>query len=158
MTIGPKCQACGKQRKYHHYQTLHCPVGKRQRDVGYCNGYVVHHPTNRFTPREKSRGGASEKRKDRKTRMAVKAEPCIVCGAKGCDPCHIKTFGASQSDHPDNLLPMCRKHHAEQHRLMWGRFIEKHPVVLIALIEKGWDVTRHPFDHSRVVLSHKEFA
>lgn len=49
----------------------------------------------------------------------VKTLPCLVCGRHGVDPAHVKPTGKGWGDRlPDgtgNLVPLCRKHHDEQH-------------------------------------------
>lgn len=100
----------------------------------------------------------SRKRKDLKLRKALKQEPCAVCGSVPSDPCHIKTFKVSQSDHPANIISMCRVHHNEQHKQGWPGFLQKYPAIFMLLIELGWDISRHPFDGGRIILVHPEVA
>lgn len=66
--------------------------------------------------------------------------PCFLCGSRyRVDPCHIKSFGSSGIEEWWNLVPMCRTHHEEQHRLMWKRFCEKYPKAAALLKELGWE-------------------
>lgn len=68
---------------------------------------------------------------------SIAALPCLVCGGKS-DPCHIKSRGAGGADNPENLLPLCRRHHSESHSMNWHRFAGKYPVVYWALKVRGW--------------------
>lgn len=71
-------------------------------------------------------------------RRAVKRMPCFLCGNPETDPCHIATFGARGLDTWWSMVPMCRPHHEEQHRLGWKRFCEKYRKAAALLQELGW--------------------
>jgi hypothetical protein len=157
--IGPKCVHCKKQK--HHHSSLNdaCPVGKRSRDFGYWEFSDVQF----FEAKEKSKGGAAEARKDRKVRRATKAEPCCACGTKGSDfnpvdPAHLRTWKVTQSDHPSNMIPLCRECHRLQHREGWLYMIMEFGGVSSAIVERGWNVSVDPFDKKRAILSHPEIA
>lgn len=68
-----------------------------------------------------------------------RGKPCLVCGNPS-DPAHIKTRGSGGNDSPENILPLCRRHHTEQHAVGFVRFIEKHPVMEHHLRARGWEV------------------
>lgn len=76
--------------------------------------------------------------KDRDLRAKYKFRACVVCGRRGCDPSHIKTYGATGIDAEWNIVPMCRPHHVE-----WGlgalTFLAKYPKVKHVLIGMGWE-------------------
>jgi hypothetical protein len=81
----------------------------------------------------------------KKTRIEDKAilhsfytRHCIVCGVRGCDPAHIKTKGSGGDDIENNLMPLCRKHHSEQHATGIVSFINKYPSVKLYIEMKGW--------------------
>lgn len=155
--IGPKCQLCKRQRHHHEEKTLSCPIGKKSRVYGF-SGF---HVENRFKGKEKSAGGASEKRKDRKVRREVKSNPCCACGTKGTDwnpvdPAHIKTFKVSQSDHPANMIPLCRNCHREQHSFGWFLFLANYPHVSFRLSDMGWRMDYDPFADGRIIFTHAE--
>lgn len=76
--------------------------------------------------------------KDKALRKTYQEMNCTACGEFGADPCHIQTYAVSREDRPDNLIPMCRKHHVEQGQIGWRKFCEKFPGVLIAINFKGW--------------------
>ena len=63
---------------------------------------------------------------------AARAGKCRVCGQTPCDAHHVKAKGAGGGD--DQVIPLCRKHHAEWHSLGVGRFLKRHPV------EGGYDL------------------
>lgn len=81
-------------------------------------------------------------RKDAKLRQAVKAKPCLACppGRQRfpTDPCHVRTFGSSGVDEAWNMLPLCREHHNEQHKIGWYRFTKKYLAAGRAFTEAGW--------------------
>lgn len=68
------------------------------------------------------------------------ARHCIVCGVRGCDPAHIKTKGSGGDDIEENLMPLCRKHHSEQHQCGVVTFARRHPTVLFYIELKGWSI------------------
>lgn len=80
----------------------------------------------------------------------------MVCGSVPSDPCHIKTFKVSQSDHPANIVSMCRNHHQEQHKIGWKRMIAKYSSLGFALELKGWVFHLPPFDENKVIITHPE--
>jgi hypothetical protein len=45
--------------------------------------------------------------------LAIKAMPCLVCGALPSDNAHIKSRGAGGSFR--DVVPLCRNHHQEHH-------------------------------------------
>ena len=100
----------------------------------------------------------SRKRKNVKLRKALKELPCLVCGSLPSDPCHLRTFKVTQSDHPANMIPMCRKHHNEQHQIGWKRMIQKYFKLALDIRALGWEITQHPFDQDKVILTHPEVA
>lgn len=71
---------------------------------------------------------------------AVKQKPCIVCGGRPVDPCHIKSFGSGGPDEDWNLISMCRKHHAEQHQVGFVRFLKRHLGAMEQLKSMGWEI------------------
>lgn len=155
--IGPKCIHCKKQRYHHNGRTLACPIGKRHRILGFTQ-YSKEH---RFEAKEKSTGGSSESRKDRKVRREVKSGPCAACGTMGTDwnpvdPAHIRTFKVSQSDHPANMIPLCRSCHHTQHVDGWSTFLENNPSVMKLLESMGWEIVWHPMDMDKLLFTHPE--
>lgn len=55
---------------------------------------------------------------------------CCVLGCHGrAQVAHITSRGAGGSDDPDNVMPLCWKHHQEQHILGWSLFKRRHPEV-----------------------------
>jgi hypothetical protein len=97
---------------------------------------------------------SSRQRKDLKLRKIFKQFPCLVCGIVPSDPCHIRTFKVTQSDNPKNIIPMCRAHHQEQHRIGWKAFLEKYEKVKKFLLRMGWEII--PKVGGGVIMSHSE--
>jgi hypothetical protein len=103
----------------------------------------------------------SEKRKNVKLRRNLKRLPCVACGTMGTDwnpvdPAHIRTFKVTQSDHPANLISLCRECHREQHKDGWFTFLTSHPIVAQTLDRMGWEISEDPFQKGRVILTHRE--
>ena len=57
---------------------------------------------------------------------AARAGKCRVCGQTPCDAHHVQAKGAGGGD--DQVIPLCRMHHAESHANGGRRFHERHPV------------------------------
>jgi len=72
---------------------------------------------------------------------------CIACGRRGCDPAHVLTRGAGNSDDETNVIALCRKHHTEQGQIGWRKFCHKFPSVELHLFAKGWTFD----DRNRIV-------
>ena len=51
---------------------------------------------------------------------------CCISGESRPDPAHIKTKGSGGDDIPENLVPLARRFHTEQHTIGWRRFREKY--------------------------------
>jgi len=47
-------------------------------------------------------------------RRWIREQPCLICGAPA-EPAHVKSRGAGGAD-LDNIVPLCRRHHQEQHQ------------------------------------------
>jgi len=81
-----------------------------------------------------------EKRKRLRSEGALRearSEPCVVCGCKS-DAAHVRSRGSGGGDEPANLMPLCRRHHSEQHSGGWHRFANAHMSVMEALWRRGW--------------------
>lgn len=63
---------------------------------------------------------------------------CLACDSRPCDPAHIRTVARGGPDTTWNVVPLCRKHHTEQHKLGWDRMRRKYPQLHIELILQGW--------------------
>lgn len=66
------------------------------------------------------------------------AMACLACGVRGSDPCHIRTVARGGPDLPWNVIPLCRKHHVEQHKFGFDHMRRKYPQVNFKLTETGW--------------------
>lgn len=63
--------------------------------------------------------------RNRKHLNWLKTLPCMDCFCLGCDPAHVpeKMWGSMALKTGDNnAVPLCRFHHAEQHRIGHKRF------------------------------------
>lgn len=76
--------------------------------------------------------------KNETLRKSFNNRRCLVCNRRGCDPCHIKTYGSGGVDEEWNLMPLCRQHHSEQHNLGLFSFINKYPSVKFYINSHGW--------------------
>lgn len=63
----------------------------------------------------------------------IRTLPCIVCGQGPSQACHAKSRGAGGTS--DHLVPMCHKHHHEQHRVGVKTFNAEHGIDLMAEAE-----------------------
>ncbi len=84
-----------------------------------------------------------KRKTDRELLNTVKALPCAVCGRPGCDPAHIKSVGAGGPDAEFNVIPLCRRHHTEQHKVGWIGFLENYPPLLMKFKSMGWEFGQH---------------
>ncbi len=80
------------------------------------------------------------RKKDRALLNSYHSMYCVQCGRYGCDPAHIKSVGSGEDDEPWNVMPLCRIHHSEQHKIGWVTFATKYPRVMIYLLSHGWVV------------------
>jgi hypothetical protein len=87
----------------------------------------------------------------------IKTLPCSVCQSmRWVDPAHAPgQRGMSQKRTDMDLLPLCRRHHDEQHAGGWPAFILKHqldiPAILATLQEKPHIVVRQMQSAFRMV-------
>lgn len=69
----------------------------------------------------------------------IRTLPCLVCGQGPSQACHAKSRGAGGTS--DHLVPMCKKHHDEQHLVGVKTFGVYHGVDLMEEAEsyhKAW--------------------
>lgn len=62
----------------------------------------------------------------------IRTFPCIVCfSMRHAEPCHTPgEKGTSQKDNDRRTVPMCARHHREQHQKGWRRFLQKYDLDL----------------------------
>lgn len=66
---------------------------------------------------------------------------CFVCGKPGpSDPHHITSKGAGGGDVVSNLIPLCRRHHTEIHKVGLSKFAWNYPKF------KDWLMMHDRFD------------
>lgn len=70
---------------------------------------------------------------------------CLACGQLS-DPCHIGSRGAHRPDVEWNVMPLCRVHHTQQHKLGWKAMAFRYPKVYMFFKTHGWtfDETGRP--------------
>jgi hypothetical protein len=59
-------------------------------------------------------------------RAKVAGEHCLVCGVRSCDPAHLVPRSRGGCDHPDCVVPLCRRCHRafDDRRLDLLRYLE----------------------------------
>lgn len=74
----------------------------------------------------------------------LKNRPCLICGFIPSDICHVKTRGShSLGDDINkewNLMPLCRNHHQEQHRIGIITFINRYANVHMWMAAHNWEI------------------
>jgi Putative HNHc nuclease len=75
---------------------------------------------------------------DESVKSFYRGKNCVICGAHGSDPCHIKSVGSGGDDTHDNIVNLCRAHHIEQHSIGFFKMCEKYPFFRQILAQKGW--------------------
>lgn len=70
----------------------------------------------------------------------VKSRPCCACGTiHTVDPAHLISVGAGGHDTEENVVPLCRRHHIESHKIGLYKFAKRYPGFQMELIRKGWE-------------------
>lgn len=59
----------------------------------------------------------------------IRTLPCMACGITPSDAHHVTTVGAGGGDTAENVMPLCRRHHAEWHQMGPGWMVETYAVV-----------------------------
>ncbi len=92
--------------------------------------------------------------RDRELLRDVSKYPCAACpplpleeanwifenmdqAPRRCDPHHVTTVGAGGRDVPENVMPLCREHHNEWHRIGGRDMADKYLGVLVWLQNAG---------------------
>jgi 5-methylcytosine-specific restriction endonuclease McrA len=86
---------------------------------------------------------------DTKALEDCKLKPCLItdCPAKA-DPHHIVSRKAGGHDLEHNLMPLCRGHHTEVHKIGLVTFSDKYEVVKEFLIGHGLELMMGKWKHS----------
>ena len=65
--------------------------------------------------------------------------PCVVCGYGG-QVCyhHLKTRKSGGTDEPENMIPVCQKHHNEFHNKGTSHMADTYPMIKRWLLAAGW--------------------
>jgi len=67
----------------------------------------------------------------------VKTLPCLCCTTTPVDAHHVTHQGAGGKDVATNLMPLCREHHQEWHKVGPSKMCEKYQSILEWLILAG---------------------
>lgn len=67
----------------------------------------------------------------------VRRKPCVVCKKVPSDPHHVTTRGAGGDDVPDNLMPLCHRHHVEWHQIGPSKMVMQYAGVHYWLVANG---------------------
>lgn len=70
----------------------------------------------------------------------IRAKPCAVCGRRPVDPAHIKSRGSGGPDTVDNVVPLCRQHHSEQHQKGFAWMMRNYSLFYFEMRNLGWSV------------------
>lgn len=85
----------------------------------------------------------SNRKQDKEVLESFYEKSCLVCGKFGCDPAHIKTKGSGGDDEKNNLMPLCRIHHIEQHKIGIVTFIKKYQSVYSYVERLGYQINSY---------------
>jgi hypothetical protein len=92
---------------------------------------------------------------DNASHHKVRKTPCLVCQDRVVDVAHIKSRGSGGTDDEWNLMPLCRKHHTEQHTIGIISFIQKYLTVSIYLSDQGWFLYNGKLVNERFITREK---
>lgn len=67
---------------------------------------------------------------------------CIVCSALNPDAHHVKSKKSGGDDVKSNLMPLCRLHHTEVHKIGLNRFSDKYAEVKGWLLNNNWELNQ----------------
>ena len=58
----------------------------------------------------------------------IRAQSCMIdgCLTWPCDVAHVRSRGSGGGDEPENVMPLCHRHHMEQHTIGIKSFAEKY--------------------------------
>lgn len=85
---------------------------------------------------------------DTKALEDCKLKPCLItdCTAKA-DPHHIVSRKAGGHDLEWNLMPLCRKHHTEVHKIGLVTFSKKYNEIEKWLLSNDWQLMMGKWKH-----------
>lgn len=76
--------------------------------------------------------------KEKLKKYQSKKMNCLACGILGVDLHHIKTRKSGGCDSHFNLMPLCRIHHVEIHKIGMNSMAEKYPKIMKFLIDNSY--------------------
>lgn len=91
------------------------------------------------------------RKRDKKLLKEVREKKCVVdflCYGP-VDPAHVITRAAGGPDEDWNLIPLCRKHHSQQHNDGWPLFYARYGNVWFYLLNLGWDLRKVKPEHPK---------
>lgn len=57
----------------------------------------------------------------------------------GADLHHVKTRKSGGTDDSHNLMPLCRSHHTECHKIGTSTFVKKYNSARLWMLSNGWE-------------------
>lgn len=91
-------------------------------------------------------------------------KPCFICGLLPSVAHHLKSKGSGGPDKIWNLIPLCKKHHTEIHKIGFVEmFFTRHPGLMPKLNKVGWSfvsignsLKRYTLRHTDEVIDERE--
>jgi 5-methylcytosine-specific restriction endonuclease McrA len=71
--------------------------------------------------------------------QVISKSACVVCGKHGVDVHHVKSKKSGGDDVYSNLMPLCREHHQEVHKIGLSKFSDKYPRARNWLLHYFWE-------------------
>ena len=65
---------------------------------------------------------------------------CVVCGDRYPDPHHVKSKKSGGDDVQENLMPLCRLHHTEVHKIGLNKFTDKYTKARNWLLSNDYEI------------------
>lgn len=101
--------------------------------------------------------------KDKNHLRFIATLPCLVCGLEGStQACHVRFADlergkreTGKAEKPDDkwTVPMCFKHHAEQHSMNEETFWEQQEIDVLAVCEALHDVSGH-YEKAALIIAY----
>lgn len=78
--------------------------------------------------------------KNKKLMRSYEYMACLVCNLRLSCAAHAKSQGSGGDDVKENLKPLCKKHHSEEHNIGSITFAEKYQSVMNWYLSNGWEL------------------
>jgi hypothetical protein len=69
----------------------------------------------------------------------IKRGSCVICRSPNPDAHHVKSKKSGGDDVINNLMPLCRVHHIEVHKIGLSRFSDKYDNAQAWLVSYEWE-------------------